>query len=458
MTLQSAMPAAVNGGGPALPGTISRGRGKSALTDFTSLLGSQSAAMMQSTLPAAPNITGIVDALTNALLRAAGKTNDATARSTLQRALTAALAPPGDPSPPQAATLERRLRDLLKSLTGETATTNAGQQNEIPGQLLDASPAKESPAPQKKTTQSGPFADDIAAFARALLTQSQSHSEPQLQQASAPAQTASAAVQPHVAKAANDVLARIIARAVNADAQRSGSAPAAGSSAAFKPLNSSIAFQNLVASIAEYNAAGGNGAGGHANRDGGETPAQPQPETLAPGASISALPIAHETTPIAAAPAQRELLPYATVDPNAVIEQVVKGIVVQSSSGSSQIRLRLQPEHLGEVALQLTVTGNSISANVVAQSASVRDALLSNQSQLMRSLAESGLSLGSFSVNVSGGNAGQGGDEQTQHRSAGFKLGGWQAAFGNDDATAPEMRFGPALMTGTQSLVLNSLV
>ena len=82
------------------------------------------------------------------------------------------------------------------------------------------------------------------------------------------------------------------------------------------------------------------------------------------------------------------------------------------------MQLHLQPAHLGNVTLDLRVDGTSVSANVVAQSADVRDALVANQHHLARSFADAGMKLASFSVDVSGGDAR--GFQQEQNNARGF--------------------------------------
>ncbi|MHB8461436.1 MAG: flagellar hook-length control protein FliK, partial [Vulcanimicrobiaceae bacterium] len=94
------------------------------------------------------------------------------------------------------------------------------------------------------------------------------------------------------------------------------------------------------------------------------------------------------------------------VDTQAIIEQVVRGLSVRQITDGSEIRMRLVPDHLGEVAVHLTVTGSSVNASVVAQNADVRQTLLANQHHLTRALETSGLKLTGFSVDVFGGNAG----------------------------------------------------
>ncbi|MFN2449725.1 MAG: flagellar hook-length control protein FliK [Candidatus Baltobacteraceae bacterium] len=464
---------AVKGGGMALPrGVTSALRGNA--TEFAALLGSNLTALLPNAAPAAPLVSSIAKELTNALLRATGSTRDANARSTLQRALTAALAPPGT-SPPQAATLEQRLIGLLETLTGTTAKNNAGQKNEIPGHLLDAKPAKEPPAPQTKNAHAALIEDDVAAFARALLAQAAQAAAPAASPGqtpiAAPAQDAPAAPAANADSAVNDVLSRILTRAFSANAQNAETAPpqASRSTGASAAVSSpSAVFERLVALIASPSQNGGGAGmqtGDHFQRQ-SAAPLQTQAALAMqtdPGSTAAAAATAAGHTPAADATAtlpERPIAPYTAVDANAVIEQMVKGIVIQSSGESSQIRLRLQPEHLGEVALKITVTGNSISANVLAQNAGMRDVLLAGHTQLARALGDAGLTLGTFSVGVSGNQTGSAGDRETagqQH--ANYKLGGWQAGLNhNDDQAVYDARFGPPIATGPGSLVINSLV
>jgi flagellar hook-length control protein FliK len=145
------------------------------------------------------------------------------------------------------------------------------------------------------------------------------------------------------------------------------------------------------------------------------------------------------------------------VDPQAVIEQLVKGISMRTSGDSSELRLRLQPEHLGDVALKLTVTGTTIDANVIAQNADVRDVLLSHQQHLARSLAEAGLSLGKFSVDVSGGNAGFTQQQSKQQAQAAKSIAVGGSLLAGEDGNWEDQRFGPSLISSSGSLVFNYL-
>lgn len=437
---------------------------------------SRLASLLQNGMPMATLTNRIAAELTNALARAVGEPGDAKARSTLQRALAAALAPPGSGPPPgspheQAAMLERRVKDLLTKLTSELNT--AGQKSEFSGNILDAKSAKDTPAPQKSTTTPvDKLTDDVAALVQSLLNGVADGNSAQTVSGKTPAHSGTAAVSLQPNPPLPDLLTRMVARAVNAETQRNPSArveaPAQPASAnAASHAAATAAFQRMIAIIAEH---GGAQTGARGGND-GQTPQQ-KPEILAapqPAASAGSS-VTQQTT--AAAPAfaahllqpsaanvqtQAPTTPYVTVDPNAIVEQIVKGIVVHNAGAASQVRLRLQPEQLGDVTLKLTVTGNTIAANVVAQNAHVRDMLMANQHQLARSLANAGLSLGNFSVDVSGGNAGFTGQGSHQQHSSGNKSRVFGAMLIGEDESWGDTRFGPPVVTGPKPIVLNYL-
>ncbi len=146
-----------------------------------------------------------------------------------------------------------------------------------------------------------------------------------------------------------------------------------------------------------------------------------------------------------------------SVDANQVIEQMLSGMTMRTlAQGTSEIRLQLQPENLGQVTMRLTVSGNQVSANVIAQSADVANALVANHQDLARSLAEAGLTLSGFSVDVSGGDAGK---DQSKDRTAGFgrryvvhELNGTATADASETSDP-----GPSLLSGSGLELFNSL-
>src|SRR5262249_1362293 len=93
-----------------------------------------------------------------------------------------------------------------------------------------------------------------------------------------------------------------------------------------------------------------------------------------------------------------------TTDPNQVVAQLVRGITMRDAGNSSERRLRRDPESLGELNIKLNVdSSGAVNASVLAHSTEAHDALLANQAQLSRSLADAGLKLASFNVNLSNG-------------------------------------------------------
>jgi flagellar hook-length control protein FliK len=146
------------------------------------------------------------------------------------------------------------------------------------------------------------------------------------------------------------------------------------------------------------------------------------------------------------------------IDTDKIVEQMVNGMAMRSlAQGTSEIRLQLQPENLGQVTMRLSVSGNQVNANVVAQNADVGNALIASHRDLARSLSQAGLTLSGFSVDVSGGDAGR---DQSNGRSGGFgrrftvhELGGADVA-----AEATESsNLGPSILYGSKLELFNSL-
>jgi flagellar hook-length control protein FliK len=435
---------------------------------------SRIAGMLQSGTPPATIIDRVSRALSGAVATLSGS-DDETTRQTLQRALAGALAPPGTSPPGQsstqlAASLEQRLQNLISRLS-RVLEQNAGQQSRFSGQVLDANSARELPAQQSKqsTGASKPPADAIA-FAESILQQAlqalqqggtpqsaspQSNLHLPLEQRGSPSRTLP------ISTHSDDLLARMLARAASADAQRQGQSAASAAPVSTMHANPSGTsgspsqiLARLLNAIAQAANEGGQSSGESGGRQQPQTFAQ-HAQTPAPPSNVAAFAATVAHAP--AVPAQSAAAGAARyVDPNAIIEQVVKGIVLRNAGATSEVHLQLQPAHLGDVSLKLTVTGNTISANIVAQNADVRDALLSNQQHLARSLADAGLSLGKFSVNVSGGNSGFH-ERQLQQRSSHAKVGVLSLDTPAEDGSLAE-RIGPPALAGNRSLVLNYLV
>jgi flagellar hook-length control protein FliK len=160
-----------------------------------------------------------------------------------------------------------------------------------------------------------------------------------------------------------------------------------------------------------------------------------------------------------------ETLPsQTTVDPNLVIEQILRGAFLNTVGSVSTVRMRLVPEELGDVSVKLTIEGNSVSASVMAQTAAAHDALVAGQGQLTRALADAGLKLTSFNVDLAGGFASfqqqQQQDSSQQGTSNGrhLLLGGVDTPETDDAALTAAPNFGPPVLAGTSWSALNYLV
>ncbi|MDP9023823.1 MAG: flagellar hook-length control protein FliK [Candidatus Eremiobacteraeota bacterium] len=388
----TAAPAAANDSLAQLTSLIQRGTPLSAIVDR---LAQQIATAVQQKLPAQATAGG----------RLGG---------TLAKSIANALAPPGNAPPgtasDQVAALATRLQQWIAAIAGES-NSQAGQQNDIAGKLLDANSAKDIPAQCKRETTASND-NDAAALARALLNSLASALAPAPAvtspvptapvNAPTPASAQVAAPQlaatPQITMAnAPDLLARMILRAAGVDARVNGAGTQSGQTLASGGTDSTPTA--LVARFTTALNAQSAGFGGNFSqqRD-AKSPAQDAPPNVAVAASSPA-PAQFVVSPQTAA--SRPL-----VDPNAVVEQVVKSLMMRTTqAGTSEIHLHLSPEHLGEVMMKITVTGSSISANVVAQNGEVRNALLANQQQLVRSLSDAGMTLSGFSVDVSGGDS-----------------------------------------------------
>ncbi|GAC1392541.1 MAG: hypothetical protein NVSMB31_10780 [Vulcanimicrobiaceae bacterium] len=416
------------------------------------------------------------------------------AKNKLLQAFASALAPPGGSPPGSNAEQASALADQLQQLVANIArVAEAGQQNRFTGNILDAITAKENPAQQQNAQPASKDAA-VVSFVESVLRDavSQLQASATDKTASDPAEKparpsiglavrsnpvdAGAPEQnlkvpnPEIAtKPGADqpgsVLGRMLARAANVDARINGNpnatAVAIASDARIKPLAAQAppvttqpvdpraSLENLVAAIVDASKnSNGNASGQNASSfgwnlaqnalaqfsDGKAKPSLLDGPSFASQASALLGGAFHSVaTATGDVTTTQGLTPYTTVDPNSLIDQVVKGVVIRNfGENNSEIRMRLSPEHLGDVSLKLSVTGGNISASITAQNADVRDTLLANQNQLSKSLADAGLKLANFSVNVSGGGANAFAGQQQFAQQAGIR----RVAFhiGNDEA------------------------
>jgi hypothetical protein len=83
-----------------------------------------------------------------------------------------------------------------------------------------------------------------------------------------------------------------------------------------------------------------------------------------------------------------------------VIDQTVRNVLLSVRDGSSELRVRLKPEHLGELHLRVLFKDNVLHLDVSTQSTVVKSVIESNISQLRQSLDNSGFDTGKLSVTV----------------------------------------------------------
>ena len=166
-----------------------------------------------------------------------------------------------------------------------------------------------------------------------------------------------------------------------------------------------------------------------------------------------ATPVAHDAGTIVPTPPTPPPLPQNAQGPdaNAIVDQVLRGVSLRTSDGSSTVRLRLVPENLGDVSVKLVVTGGSVDASITAHSVDAQNALAGGQAQLARTLADAGLKLQSFSVGLAGGSfadAREQAHQQSWTRSSARRIGGVESVDvdGNDDASlVASPTFGPPI-------------
>jgi flagellar hook-length control protein FliK len=427
-------------------------------------------------------------------------------------------APPGTAAQ-QAAALAARLQSVVESIARD-AQNGSGQQNELSGNLLDANSAKELPAQQQQSNgTSSPLdvsslvssllSSVIAALnapsatappakasyspVQLASTQSLATSAVEAQQ-SAPStltagllnQSTANAVAPQTPPPSSaqtlitmsnapDLLARMLVRAAGVDAQlNAGGTPASASDAstgasalaapaATPSLSPSTLAARFAALLADADGtvitAGSSSGDTSTSTNSGHSFAQDLAQQAPSGTNAASLIAAPNSSLNAQVQNALQSTPAGgtTVDANAVLEQMINGMSMRTlAQGTSEIRLQLQPENLGQVTMRLTVSGTQVTVNVVAQSADVRSALVANQQDLARSLSAAGLTLSGFSVDVSGGDAGQ---DHSKDGTAGFgrrytvhELGGQPTT-----ETTEASNLEPSLLGGSSLELFNSL-
>ncbi|SHJ81240.1 hook-length control protein FliK [Malonomonas rubra DSM 5091] len=123
-----------------------------------------------------------------------------------------------------------------------------------------------------------------------------------------------------------------------------------------------------------------------------------------------------------------------------IFDQVVTRFVGSQNGESGRMVLRLQPAELGSLKIELQVEGDRVRANLHAQSIQVQEVLERNLPQLRNALAEQGLKIDQFNVDVDR-NQDQGQFEQMaqeqQQRQQNRQQSGWQQDLNAEEQIVP---------------------
>jgi flagellar hook-length control protein FliK len=167
------------------------------------------------------------------------------------------------------------------------------------------------------------------------------------------------------------------------------------------------------------------------------------------GAEAHASTAAHDATPIfqvpvpqsAATPQQisaAATLPSATPDVPAIasdnVDRVVQSMQVGVKSGVMEATVRLRPEYLGDVTIQLRVEGSGVTAIVRAEAPAVRQWLESQEQTIRSGLAEHGLELTRLVIDPDG-------QQQPQHDAQQYAEEQRRAALRRRQAMSAQQRF-----------------
>jgi flagellar hook-length control protein FliK len=94
----------------------------------------------------------------------------------------------------------------------------------------------------------------------------------------------------------------------------------------------------------------------------------------------------------------RTSVPQATVEDADVVPQLVRAIRTQFRDGVGEARIRLNPEHLGEVRIDIKIEGDRVSARLQVERPEVRQAIEAESHSLRLHLARQGLTLEDLTV------------------------------------------------------------
>ena len=436
------------------------------------------------------------------------------ARTQLQAVFASALAPPGQTGPPsqstadQAQTLAQRFAQVASTATRVATNGESGQLNRFVGNILDANAAKEIPAqaPTARApligTASGvasqagasiagaaPSVSDAALTRAFALAQAQFTAPSSPPFSTNPLTLAAAAASDGktvlaqssaISSGGSTLLGRVLTRAANVAQPNqpvlaSSDSGTDSSSSAGQLIPRSITDPTVASFLKSFesafatHAAPGELLKRAASADGSALLLAPTSSStndasaFVPGVTALRSDPSTQAANVAQPPPAH---PAPEASQSAIVDQILRGAFTKNLGQSSEIRLSLVPENLGDVSVKLTVNnGGTVDAHVIAQTTDVRDALVAGQTQLTKQLADAGLKLTSFTVDVnSGGFAGFTQQQQSsaqQRQSTGRRtlLGGIESDGGGEEPSLQAVpSFGPPLVAGQNFGALNYLV
>lgn len=109
---------------------------------------------------------------------------------------------------------------------------------------------------------------------------------------------------------------------------------------------------------------------------------------------------------------------YASETFKQTFEQMIKSVKMLSD-GANQVEIKLNPEHLGKVKIELSVENGSAVAKFVSENENARQLIESNFNQLKSSLEEQGIKIAGFEVSVNQENANRHYQEGLQNQDSG---------------------------------------
>ena len=125
---------------------------------------------------------------------------------------------------------------------------------------------------------------------------------------------------------------------------------------------------------------------------GAQTSPAPEPSAATTGPAVSLLRPSDVPKPHVVA------APQSPVDDGEVVSQLVRAMRTQFRDGMGEARIRLNPEHLGEVRIDIKIDGDRVSAVLQVERSDVRQAIEAQSHSLRSSLAAQGLNLEDLTV------------------------------------------------------------